>query len=127
MHIDAAYAGSACICPEYRSMIDGVEYADSFNFNPHKWLCVNFDCSAYWVKDRAELVNALSVIPSYLRNKASDAGEVIDYRDWQIPLGRRFRSLKLWFVLRTYGVEKLQEFIRSCIALAKEFEEMVAG
>jgi len=127
MHIDAAYAGSALICPEFRPLINGVEYADSFNFNPHKWMCVNFDCSTYWVRDRKELVDAMSVVPIYLKNKASEAGEVIDYRDWQIPLGRRFRSLKLWFVLRTYGVAQLQTFIRQCVTLAQEFEDWVAG
>ncbi|KAF4387019.1 hypothetical protein G4B88_024591 [Cannabis sativa] len=106
LHIDAAYAGSACICPEYRHYIDGVEEADSFNMNAHKWLLTNFDCSALWIK-------------------ASQANLVVDYKDWQIPLGRRFRSLKLWMVLRLYGLENLQSYIRNHINLAKHFEDLV--
>jgi len=125
MHIDAAYAGNACICPEFRPLLNGVEYADSFNFNPHKWLLVNFDCSALWVKQREDLIDALSVTPEYLRNKATQSGAVIDYRDWQIPLGRRFRSLKLWFVLRTYGVEALQNMIRKHCEIAQKLQEWV--
>nr|XP_054773616.1 aromatic-L-amino-acid decarboxylase-like [Lytechinus pictus] len=109
-HIDAAYAGSAFICPEYRHLLDGVELADSFNFNPHKFLRVTFDCSALWVKDRAALEGAFHVNPAYLKHHHQDT--VIDYRHWQIPLGRRFRSLKLWFVFRLFGVEKLQDYIR---------------
>ncbi|TVQ30703.1 MAG: aspartate aminotransferase family protein [Phycisphaeraceae bacterium] len=125
LHVDAAYAGAMCVCPEYRWIIDGVEHADSFVFNPHKWLLTNFDCSAFWVADRADLLGALSITPEYLRNAASDAGAVIDYRDWQIPLGRRFRSLKLWFVIRHYGVEGLREFIRHHLGLAELFESLV--
>lgn len=112
MHIDSAYAGSAMICPELRHHLDGVEYAYSFNFNPHKWMLTNFDCSTMWIQDRSLLINAFDISPEYLRNKASESGLVIDYRNWQIPLGRRFRSLKLWFVLRTYGIEGIQEYIR---------------
>nr|WMX25290.1 aromatic amino acid decarboxylase TyDC3 [Lophophora williamsii] len=125
LHVDAAYAGSACICPEYRHYINGVEEADSFNMNAHKWLLTNFDCSALWIKDRNALIQSLSTYPEYLRNKASEANVVVDYKDWQIPLGRRFRSLKLWMVLRLYGQEGLQSYIRNHIALAKQFEELV--
>ncbi|XP_030546509.2 tyrosine decarboxylase 2-like isoform X1 [Rhodamnia argentea] len=125
-HIDAAYAGSACICPEYRPFIDGVEEADSFNMNAHKWLLTNFDCSALWIKDRKALIQALSTNPEFLRNKASQANMVVDYRDWQIPLGRRFRSLKLWMVLRLYGIQHLQQYIRNHIELARQFEDLVS-
>ncbi|XP_062148052.1 phenylacetaldehyde synthase [Alnus glutinosa] len=125
-HVDAAYAGSACICPEYRHYIDGVEEADSFNMNAHKWFLTNFDCSALWVKDRNALVQSLSTNPEFLKNKASQANMVVDYKDWQIPLGRRFRSLKLWMVLRLYGIENLQCYIRNHVNLAKHFEELVA-
>ncbi|KAK3405169.1 hypothetical protein EUGRSUZ_K01418 [Eucalyptus grandis] len=124
-HIDAAYAGSACICPEYRPYIDGVEEADSFNMNAHKWFLTNFDCSALWIKDRKALIQALSTNPEFLKNKASQANMVVDYRDWQIPLGRRFRSLKLWMVLRLYGVQNLQQYIRNHIELARQFEDLV--
>ncbi|KAG8641853.1 tyrosine decarboxylase 2 isoform X2 [Manihot esculenta] len=126
-HVDAAYAGSACICPEYRCYIDGVEEADSFNMNAHKWFLTNFDCSALWVKDRNALIQSLSTNPEFLKNKASQANMVVDYKDWQIPLGRRFRSLKLWMVLRLYGVANLQRYIRNHINLAKYFEGLVTG
>jgi aromatic-L-amino-acid/L-tryptophan decarboxylase len=106
VHVDAAYAGSAFICPEYRHLMKGIETADSFNFNPHKWLLVNFDCSAMWLKDPNWVVNAFNVDPLYLKH--DQQGSAPDYRHWQIPLGRRFRALKLWFVLRLYGVENLQ-------------------
>ncbi len=112
LHVDAAMAGSAAICPEHRGIHDGLEFADSYCFNPHKWLLTNFDCDCFYVADRQSLIDALSVTPSYLRNAASDSGQVIDYRDWQIPLGRRFRALKLWFVLRTYGAEGLRDLVR---------------
>ncbi|XVF72100.1 hypothetical protein PTKIN_Ptkin12aG0094000 [Pterospermum kingtungense] len=125
-HVDAAYAGSACICPEFHHYIDGIEEADSFNMNAHKWFLTNFDCSALWVKDRSALVRALSTNPEFLKNKASQANMVVDYKDWQIPLGRRFRSLKLWMVLRLYGLENLQCYIRNHIKLAKHFEDLVA-
>ncbi|XP_047071867.1 tryptophan decarboxylase 2 isoform X1 [Lolium rigidum] len=124
-HIDAAYAGSACICPEYRHHLDGVEEADSFNMNAHKWFLTNFDCSLLWVKDKSYLIEALSTNPEFLKNKASQANSVVDFKDWQIPLGRRFRSLKLWMVLRLYGVESLQGYIRKHIQLAKHFEQLV--
>ncbi|XP_055327314.1 aromatic-L-amino-acid decarboxylase-like [Paramacrobiotus metropolitanus] len=125
LHVDAAYAGSAFICPEFRHYMDGVELADSFNFNPHKWMLVNFDCSAMWVKNSPELVEAFNVDPLYLRHDKQ--GLVPDYRHWQIPLGRRFRSLKLWFVMRMYGVEGIQRQIREQVALAKEFEQLLAS
>ncbi|XP_064615978.1 aromatic-L-amino-acid decarboxylase-like [Liolophura sinensis] len=123
MHVDAAYAGSAFICPEFRPLLDGVEFAMSFNFNPHKWLLVNFDCSALWVKDSRLLSEAFNVDPLYLKHE--NQGKVPDYRHWQIPLGRRFRSLKLWFVMRLYGQKGLQEYIRKDVALAHEFETFV--
>jgi aromatic-L-amino-acid/L-tryptophan decarboxylase len=125
LHVDAAHLGAACICPEHRWMLDGVEHADSLCFNPHKWLLTNFDCDCLWVQDREALTSALSITPEYLRNRASDAGQVIDYRDWQIPLGRRFRALKLWLVIRNYGVEGLRAYIREHIRIAGIFEELV--
>lgn len=125
-HVDAAYAGSACICPEYRHHIDGVEEADSFNMNAHKWFLTNFDCSLLWVKDRSALIQSLSTNPEFLKNKASQGNMVIDYKDWQIPLGRRFRSLKLWMVLRLYGLEGLRNHVRNHIELAAYFEELVS-
>ncbi|XP_004630583.1 aromatic-L-amino-acid decarboxylase [Octodon degus] len=125
LHIDAAYAGSAFICPEFRHLLDGVEFADSFNFNPHKWLLVNFDCSAMWVKKRTDLIGAFKLDPVYLKHSHQDSGLITDYRHWQIPLGRRFRSLKLWFVFRMYGVKGLQAHIRKHVQLAHEFEALV--
>ncbi len=121
LHVDAAMAGSAAVCEEFRWLHDGLERADSYCFNPHKWLFTNFDCDAFFVTDRAPLVQALSVLPEYLRNTASASGAVTDYRDWQIPLGRRFRALKLWFVLRSYGANGLRHHIREHVALAQEF------
>lgn len=120
LHVDAAYAGVAAVCPELRWLNDGLaEYADSYATNPHKWLLTNFDCNLLWVADRAPLTGALSILPEYLRNQATESGEVIDYRDWQIPLGRRFRALKLWSVIRWYGAEGLREHIRTGVALAQ--------
>lgn len=121
LHVDAAYAGAAAVCPELRWSHAGLEYADSYCFDPHKWLLTGFDCDAFWVADRSELVEALTVLPEYMRNAASESGAVLDYRDWQVPLGRRFRALKLWFVLRWYGVEGLRAHIRSGVALAARF------
>jgi aromatic-L-amino-acid decarboxylase len=127
LHVDAAYAGVAAVCPELRWVNDGVaEYADSYVTNPHKWLLTNFDCTVLWVADRAPLTGALSIEPEYLRNTASSSGAVVDYRDWQIPLGRRFRALKLWAVLRWYGAEGLREHIRTGTALADELAGQVA-
>lgn len=125
LHVDAAYAGSAFICPEFRYLMKGVEFADSFNFNPHKWLLINFDCSTFWVKKRSDLIGAFKIDPVYLQYDQQESGLVTDYRHWQIPLGRRFRSLKLWFVLRMYGVKGLQDYIRKHIRLAQEFLEFV--
>ncbi|WP_422732995.1 pyridoxal-dependent decarboxylase [Micromonospora sp. WMMD558] len=125
LHVDAAYAGAAAVCPELRFGHAGLEYADSYCFDPHKWLLTGFDCDASWVADRGELTEALTVLPEYLRNAASESGAVIDYRDWQVPLGRRFRALKLWFVLRWYGVEGLRAHIRSGVALAARFADRV--
>jgi aromatic-L-amino-acid/L-tryptophan decarboxylase len=124
-HVDGAMSGTAAICPEYRWIHQGLELADSYCFNPHKWMLTNFDCTCFYVKDRTKLIQALSIMPEYLKNQASISGKVIDYRDWQIPLGRRFRSLKLWFVIRHYGIEGLQHYIRKHIALAQEFAEWV--
>uniref|UniRef100_A0A8C9QR91 Aromatic-L-amino-acid decarboxylase n=1 Tax=Spermophilus dauricus TaxID=99837 RepID=A0A8C9QR91_SPEDA len=125
LHIDAAYAGSAFICPEFRHLLNGVEFADSFNFNPHKWLLVNFDCSAMWVKKRTDLTGAFKLDPVYLKHSHQDSGLITDYRHWQIPLGRRFRSLKLWFVFRMFGVKGLQAHIRKHVQLAHKFESLV--
>ncbi|KAM8826104.1 aromatic-L-amino-acid decarboxylase isoform 1-T1 [Synchiropus picturatus] len=125
LHVDAAYAGSAFICPEFRHLLNGIEFADSFNFNPHKWLLINFDCSAFWVRNKVDLVGAFKVEPVYLKYEKQDAGLITDYRHWQIPLGRRFRSLKMWFTFRMLGVGKLQENIRKQVALAHEFEGLV--
>jgi aromatic-L-amino-acid/L-tryptophan decarboxylase len=121
LHVDAAMSGTAALCPEFRYIHNGLEYADSYCFNPHKWMFTNFDCDCLYVADRKALIQALSVLPEYLRNKATESGAVIDYRDWQIPLGRRFRSLKLWFVIRHYGVEGLQHHIRRHVELAQNF------
>ena len=121
VHVDAAMSGTAFLCPEFRHLQAGVEFADSYCFNPHKWMFTNFDCDAFWVRDRRALIETMSVTPEYLKNRASEAGEVIDYRDWQIPLGRRFRALKLWLVLRHYGAAGLREHIREHVALGQEF------
>ena len=121
LHVDAAMAGTAALCPEFRSIQDGIELADSYSFNPHKWMFTNFDCNCFFVAERSALIKTLSILPEYLRNKASEAGAVIDYRDWHIQLGRRFRSLKLWFVIRHYGVEGLQYHIRRHVELAQLF------
>ncbi len=121
LHVDSAMAGAAALCPEFRWMHDGLEFADSYCFNPHKWMFTNFDCNCMYVADRSALIQALSVLPEYLRNRATESGAVIDYRDWHIPLGRRFRALKLWFVIRYYGVEGLQYHIRRHVELAQMF------
>jgi len=121
LHVDAAMSGTAALCSEFRHLHNGVEHADSYCFNPHKWMFTNFDCDCFYVDDRVSLVKALGVLPEYLRNQATESGAVIDYRDWQIPLGRRFRSLKLWFVLRYYGIEGLQFHVREHVRLARQF------
>jgi aromatic-L-amino-acid decarboxylase len=125
LHVDAAWAGVAAACPELRWLVAGVDLADSFCTNPHKWLLTNFDCDAFWVADRAALIGALSILPEYLRNAATESGAVIDYRDWQVPLGRRFRALKLWAVIRWYGAEGLRAHIRGHVELAQEFASWV--
>jgi aromatic-L-amino-acid decarboxylase len=124
-HIDAAMSGTAMLCPEFRHFQEGVELADSYCFNPHKWMFTNFDCDVFWVANRQDLINTFSILPEYLRNKATESGEVFDYRDWHVQLGRRFRSLKLWFVIRHYGIEGLQFHIRKHVELAKKFTEWV--
>ena len=121
LHVDAAMSGTAALCPELRFIQEGLEHADSYAFNPHKWMFTNFDCDCFWVADRAALIHTLSVLPEYLRNQATESGAVFDYRDWHIQLGRRFRSLKLWFVIRHYGVEGLRFHVRRHVALAQEF------
>ncbi len=125
LHVDAAHGGTAALLPELRWIHDGLELADSYCFNPHKWMFVNFDCDAFWVRDRAALVRTLSVLPEYLRNAATESGEVIDYRDWHVPLGRRFRALKLWLVLRHYGAEGLRHHVREHLRLAAWLEAEV--
>jgi aromatic-L-amino-acid decarboxylase len=126
LHIDAAWAGAAAICPEFRGpLVAGADRAESWGFNPHKWLLVNFDCHALWVADRGSLVAALSTKPEYLRNAASASGAVIDYSDWQVPLGRRFRALKLWMTLRMFGAEALRDHIRRHVAWARDFASWV--
>jgi aromatic-L-amino-acid decarboxylase len=125
LHVDAAMAGTAALCPEFRHLNDGVELADSYCFNPHKWMLTNFDCSCFWVADRKALTDTFSVLPEYLRNVSSESGAVIDYRDWHIPLGRRFRALKLWLVIRMMGASGLQEVVRRHVALAQELASWI--
>ncbi len=125
LHVDAAMAGTAAVCPEFRHIHQGLEHADSYCFNPHKWMFTNFDCDCFYVADREALVRALTVLPEYLRNPATESGAVIDYRDWQIPLGRRFRALKLWFVIRHYGAEGLRHHVRRHVELAQRFADWV--
>ncbi len=125
LHVDAAMSGTAALCPESRHFQNGVEHADSYCFNPHKWMFTNFDCDCFWVADRKVLIRTLSILPEYLRNKATESGAVIDYRDWHIQLGRRFRSLKLWLVIRYYGVEGLQHHIREHVRLAQQFADWI--
>ncbi len=123
LHVDAAFAGSAAILPEKRSILDGIEMADSFVFNPHKWLFTNFDCSAFFVKDPAALIKVFSIDPEYL--KTGRDSEVTNYRDWGIQLGRRFRALKLWFVIRYYGVDGIRDRLRAHLELAQEFRSWI--
>ena len=125
LHVDAAWAGSALLCEEHRWMLRGIETVDSLVFNPHKWLLTNFDCSAHFVRDPDALIRTLSILPAYLQSRESEA--VIDYRDWSVPLGRRFRALKLWFVLRSYGLAGLRALIRRHIALAAWLEGEIAS
>ena len=125
LHVDAAMSGTAALCPEFRFIHEGLEYADSYCFNPHKWMFTNFDCDCFYVADRKVLIKTLSVLPEYLRNKATESGAVIDYRDWHVPLGRRFRSLKLWLVIRYYGIEGLRYHIRRHVDLAQNFAKWI--
>jgi aromatic-L-amino-acid/L-tryptophan decarboxylase len=124
-HVDAAWAGSAMCLPELRHLQAGSERADSYTFNPHKWMFTNFDCNVLWVADREPLISTLSIVPPYLRNEASESGSVVDYRDWHIPLGRRFRALKLWWVLRHYGARGIRHHIAEHIRLTSEFARRV--
>ncbi|XP_022086458.1 aromatic-L-amino-acid decarboxylase-like [Acanthaster planci] len=124
LHVDGAYAGNALICPEFKYLLDGFQYVSSFNYNPVKWMHVGIDCSVMWVRDKYLLVEALSINRIYYM-EAEQEKHLLDYRNWTIPLSRRFRSLKLWFVIRLYGVEGLQAYIRSHVALAKLFESWV--
>jgi aromatic-L-amino-acid decarboxylase len=124
-HVDAAMSGTAALCPEFRHLQDGTELADSYSFNPHKWMFTNFDCNCFWVSDRAVLIRTLSILPEYLKNQATESGAVFDYRDWHVQLGRRFRSLKLWFVIRHYGVEGLQYHVRHHVEMAQSFAQWV--
>jgi aromatic-L-amino-acid decarboxylase len=118
-HVDAAMAGSAAVCPELRWVLEGADAVDSWSFNPHKWLFTTFDCSCLWLADARPLIDALGVTPAYLRNEASDTGAVVDFRDWQVPLGRRFRSLKPWFVMRHYGADGLARHVREHVRLGR--------
>ncbi len=121
LHVDGAMSGIAALEPEFRWVNDGLDRAHSYATNPHKWMGVNFDCTVFWTIDRAALLGALSILPEYLRSTTAESGQAIDYRDWQVPLGRRFRALKLWFVLRLDGVEAIRERIRRDVGLAQEF------
>jgi aromatic-L-amino-acid decarboxylase len=127
LHVDAAMCGTAALCPEFRYIQNGLELADSYCFNPHKWMFTNFDCDCFYVADRKALIETFSILPEFLRNKATESGAVIDYRDWQIPLGRRFRALKLWFVIRHYGVEGLRHHLREHVRLAQQFAAWVGS
>jgi aromatic-L-amino-acid decarboxylase len=123
LHVDAAYAGTAALLPEKRWIFDGAEFVDSLVFNPHKWMLTNFDCSAYYVKDPGALIRTFEIHPEYLKTGVD--AQVRNYRDWGIQLGRRFRALKLWFVLRSYGAEGLRRMIREHIRLAQDFKQWV--
>jgi aromatic-L-amino-acid decarboxylase len=125
LHVDAAMAGTAALCPEFRYIQNGLELADSYCFDAHKWMFTNFDCTCFYVAERETLTHSLSVTPEYLRNQASETGAVFDYRDWHVPLGRRFRALKLWFVIQHYGVEGLQFLVRRHVELAQKFRSWV--
>ena len=125
LHVDAAMAGTAVLCPEFRWVNEGLEMADSYCFNPHKWMLTNFDCAAFFVSNRKALLETLSILPEYLKSRIRKSDTVIDYRDWQIPLGRRFRALKLWFVIRHYGVQGLQAHVRKSVELGQLFKSFV--
>ena len=125
VHVDAAWAGSAMICPEFRHLMKGAERADSFVFNPHKWLFTNFDCTAHFVRNPESLVKTLGIRPSYLETRGHDG--ILNYSEWSIPLGRRFRALKLWFVIRSYGVEQLQNMVRNHVLWTAVIAERLAA
>ena len=124
-HVDGAWAGSAMVCEEYRHLADGLDTADSYAFNPHKWMGVNFDCCAHFVRDKHSLIQTLTILPEYLKTREGDT--VTDYRDWGVQLGRRNRALKLWFVIRTYGVEGLKDMFRRHIALAEQLANIISN
>ncbi|MBN1196710.1 MAG: aspartate aminotransferase family protein [Candidatus Aminicenantes bacterium] len=123
LHVDAAYAGTALVLPSMRWMLKGIEAVDSFVFNPHKWMFTNFDCSAYFVRDADALVNTFTLLPEYLKTRVD--GSVKNYRDWGIQLGRRFRALKLWFVIREFGVQGLREAVSNHIRWAGEVADLI--
>ena len=125
LHVDAAMAGAAALCPEFRYLQDGLDYANSYTFNPHKWMLTNFDCSVLFVDDRKKITSAMSVFPEYLKNKGSESGEVIDYMDWSIPLGRKFRGLKLWQVINYYGINGLREYIRENVDYTQQLKTWI--
>ena len=125
VHVDAAWAGAAMICPEYRPYWEGVDKADSVVFNPHKWLGMQFDCSAHFVKNPEDLVRTLAIRPEYLKTHGADG--IINYSEWSVPLGRRFRALKIWFVLRVYGLDGLQQMIRNHVTWAHELRDLLAA
>jgi aromatic-L-amino-acid/L-tryptophan decarboxylase len=127
LHVDGAMAGIAALVPELRWVNSGLDLADSYCTNPHKWMGVNFDCTTYWTADRASLLGALSILPEYLRSAAAESGAVIDYRDWQVPLGRRFRALKLWFAIRCEGVDAFQAMIREHVAVTQRLAETIGA
>lgn len=127
VHVDAAMYGTAAACPEFRWVHDGLRRADSYCFNPHKWMLTGFDCDCFYVADRHALISALTILPEYLRTDASDSGQVIDYRDWHVPLGRRFRALKLWLVLRSFGSEGIRSLVRKHVTWAEELSEWIAA
>jgi aromatic-L-amino-acid/L-tryptophan decarboxylase len=125
LHVDAAMSGVAALAPEHRWVNEGLEHADSYCTNPHKWMGVNFDCDLYWTADRTALLGALSILPEYLRSAASETGAAIDYRDWQVPLGRRFRALKLWLTIRIDGIAAIQAMIRRHVELTQRLAALV--
>jgi aromatic-L-amino-acid decarboxylase len=125
VHVDAAWAGSAMICPEFRHFWAGVEKADSVVFNPHKWLGAQFDCSAHFIRDPDSLVKTLAIHPEYLKTHGRDG--IVNYSEWSVPLGRRFRALKLWFLLRAHGLEGLRTMIRNHVAWSKRLCERLAA
>ena len=121
-HVDAAYAGSALFLDEYKNDIKNIKYADSFVFNPHKWMLTNFDCSLYYVKDEEKLIKTLEIHPEYLKSSSKN---IKNYKDWSIQLGRRFRALKLWFVIRSYGIKGIKKYLKNHINLAKYLKKII--